>query len=150
MKLNTLREMQKTGALKVEHDSNTSIGSVGGVQVDMEQARNLAEQIGWVEMHLNPFELIEKTNKFMKPLIKNLERPDIWELGDIQFQNRRSNTYGKTFDRIVISSSNCSYTIVYGMENNGGKYVVYETGRALPIAKCRNVKAVAEYLNNNN
>ncbi|MBO5388276.1 MAG: hypothetical protein J6A59_09080 [Lachnospiraceae bacterium] len=147
MLLKNLLEMQVNGALNIKYD-NESTATLGGVTITAEQAQMICGQLGWCECVLHPFELIDKTNKFIRGLKTYLNRDDVINYGNIIFQNKQSQTYGKTFDRIVIETPyGWGLTILYNMEHSGGKYVIYETGKALAIAKCPNLKKVAEFIN---
>ena len=85
---------------------------------------------------------------FARGLKSHLKDQILLENTEVIFQNKRGNTYGKTFDRIVLEFPRVfSYSIIYNMENSGGKYVIYEVGKALPLKKCRNLKAVSEFIN---
>lgn len=147
MLLSNLSKMYEAGALTIKYDEGDQIASLGGVKVTMEQAAIFIKNIGWVENVLTPFEIIGKTQRFIRSLRQHLIRNDIWNGTNVTFQNMASATYGRTFDRIVLDNRQWSLTIIYNMEHSGGKYVIYVTGQAIPIQKCRNLKAVAEYLN---
>lgn len=147
MTLGQLRELHLGGALNIKYEKGQSVASIGDMQVTLEQATQLASQLGWIEYVLSPFEIIDKTNKFIRGLKNNLTREDMWK-AQVQFQNRHSNEYGKTFDRIVVQTRKLGFVIIYNMEHAGGKYVVYELGKQIPAAKCRNLKAVSEFINN--
>lgn len=147
MTLRQLLEMQSSGALNIKYEPCSNIANLGGVQITLDQARMICSQLGWVEYVISPFEIIDKTNKFIRGLKNHLDREGFLETTLVEFQNKKANTYGKTFDRIVLQSKGFSLSILYNMEHSGGKYVIYETGRALPVSKCRNLKAVAQFIN---
>jgi len=148
MLLKNLLDMQLNGVLNIKYNKGDTVANLGGVAITLEQGATICGQLGWVEYRLSPFEIIEKTNKFVKSLKTYMTRADIWEGADISFQNIASMSYGKTFDRIMLNCPGvCNLTIIYNMENSGAKYCVYETGRALPVCKCANLKKVSEFIN---
>lgn len=149
MTLGKLLELYNSGALNVKYDKDEqvpTVGVIGGVRINATQASALCTQMGWLEYVLNPFEVLEKTSKFIKSLKQHLKNDVYWQ-GQVTFQNIRSNTYGKTFDRIQIQTRYGGVSILYNMEHSGGKYVIYNVGGAIPLAKCRNLKQVSEYFN---
>ena len=148
MKLGKLIEFQKNGVLNIKYESGSSTATLGGVTIDRDSAVQIVNNLGWTEYVLDPFEIIDKTNKFARGLKSHLKDKILLENTEVIFQNKRGNTYGKTFDRIVFEFPRVfSYSIIYNMENSGGKYVIYEVGKALPLKKCRNLKAVSEFIN---
>ena len=146
MELSKLLTLQTSGALNIKYE-NYNVAEMGGVLITAEQAAQLPMNLGWTETYLHPFEIVSKTNKFIKGIKNHITREGFWETGHVQFQNMRAAAYGKTFDRIVIQTHDLKLTILYNMENAGAKYAVYETGKPLIIGKCRNLKAVAEFIN---
>ena len=146
MELSKLLALQSSGALNIKYE-NYNVAEMGGVVITAEQASALPMNLGWLETNLHPFEIVSKTNKFIKGIKNHIKREGFWECGQIAFQNIRSNTYGKTFDRIVIQAPGLALTVIYNMDSAGTKYAVYETGRPLIVGKCRNLKAVAEFIN---
>lgn len=149
MTLGKLIEAQKNGVFNIKFEPGSATATLGGVQViSNEQAMNLIANVGWSEYALDPFEIIDKTNKFARGLKAHLKDDYLLNNTEVRFQNKRANTYGRTFDRIVLECPRrFNISIIYNMENSGGKYVIYEVGRALPLQKCRNLKGVAEYIN---
>lgn len=148
MRLNKLIELQKNGALNIQYEPGSNKATLGGIAITKEQAIQIVQNLGWAEYVLHPFEIIDKTNKFARGIKSHLKDKILIENTEVMFQNKRGNTYGKTFDRIVLEFPRVfSYSIIYNMENSGGKYVIYEVGKALPLQKCRNLKAVSEFIN---
>ena len=151
MTLGQLLDLQANGALKIKHEDGEPTAILGGAAViTIEQAEQLCRQFGWTDLHLNAFEIIAKTNSMMNSIKKSAIGvnwgPDVTNFINVEFQNKRAATYGKTFDRIVFYIRESKYTIIHGMENTGAAYVVYKNGSAIPSAKCRTLNKVAEYL----
>ena len=138
------------GALTIKYEKGSNVGNLGGTNITLEQAHKLCqEHFGWIEYRLSPFEIIEKTSKFMRSLKTNLKNQEVWDTAVVEFQNRPDSEYNKTFDRIVITCPRLfQYTIIYNMKNAGGVYVLYMTGQAVPVSKLRNLKQVIEYIQN--
>jgi hypothetical protein len=91
---------------------------------------------------------MHKTDKFIKTMEKYMDKDRFWSSVEITFQNRHGISYGRTFDRICLISRTDTVAIVYNMENVSGKYLIYNMkSQSSPVAKCRNLKAVAEFLN---
>lgn len=153
MVLQQLLEYYTNGALNITINTENDTAALGGVPISKEQAAKIAATLGWKEYVLSPYEIINKTAKFVKGIYKHIDKEWFWRDYQIEFQNRHSQTYGKTFDRITIASTTgikqTGYVILYNMENAGGKYVVYELNKSIPVAKCRNLKSVAEFINEN-
>ena len=147
MEVAKLIELQSNGALNIKYEKGKRQAELAGILIDEAQAHNIAVNLGWTEYKLSPFEIIDKTNKFIKGLKNNLVRQDILETGYLEFQNIKAVSYGKTFDRIVLRSRYTNVTIIYNMESSGTKYAIYKLGNPLLIGKCKNVKAVAEFIN---
>lgn len=151
MTLGKLLDLHVNGALKIKHEVGSETALLGGsTEITLEQAEQLCHQFGWKEFNLNAFEIISKTNSMMKTLKKSLIGTnwghDILDSIDVEFQNKKAVSYGKTFDRLVFYIKNNKYTIIHGMEHAGAAYVVYVNGSAVHSAKCRNLNKVAEYL----
>ena len=153
MTLGKLIELQSNGVLNIKYDKDTNTASLGGVVISNEQAEKLCEQFGWKEHHLNAFETIDKTNKLATALKKSAIgkewSDEMLNTTNIELQNIRSITYGKTYDRIVLDKADAyRYTIIHGMENIGAAYVLYRDGNTTPVFKGRNLGKVAEYIVN--
>lgn len=151
MTLGQLLELQANGALKIKHEDGESTAIMGGAAlINIEQAEQLCRQFGWTEHHLNAFEIIAKTNSMMNSIRKSAIGvnwgPEVTNFINVEFQNRRATSYGKTFDRIVLYIRGDKFTIIHGMENTGAAYAVYKNGSAIPCVKCRTLNKVAEYL----
>lgn len=151
MTLGQLLDLHVNGALKIKHEDGEPTAVLGGVtRITLQQAEQLCRQFGWTEFYLNAFDIIAKTNSMMSSLKKSAMgtnwEPEFWNYIEVEFQNKRAATYGKTFDRIVLCIHGNKYTIIHGMEHTGAAYVVYVNGSAIPSAKCRTLNKVAEYL----
>ena len=67
MTLKELLELNSKGTFKVKHEKGTNIGIINNsMQVSLEQAQKICCNIGWKEFYLDAFEIIAKTNKFLK------------------------------------------------------------------------------------
>lgn len=151
MTLGQLLDLQVNGALKIKHVDGEDTAVLGGSAIiTLEQAEKLCYKFGWTEFYLNAFEIIAKTNSMLNSFKKSAMgtnwEPEFWNYINVEFQNKRAITYGKTFDRIVLYIKGTKYTIIHGMENTGAAYVVYVNGSAIASAKCRTLNKVAEYL----
>lgn len=150
MTLGQLWELNKGGALSVKHEDNAAMGEVGGVVITAEQAAVICHNLGWDDFYLDPFTIIEKTGKFIRAF-KNSTNFDALHSVTVEFRNTRSNTWGKTFDRIHIENKvgfkSFSYSILYNMEGNSSPYVIYDSFTSVPVKKCRNMKQVVEFIN---
>jgi hypothetical protein len=147
MLLSELINVQSSGALNIKYEKGSSVASLGGTQVTMEQAAVIARQLGWNEFYLNAFEILDKTNKFVRGIKSNVANDYIIANTQVEFTNSRSNTYGKTYDRIHMYCPNCfEISVIYGMEGNSSPYVIYDSKTSVPVSKCRNLKKVGEYI----
>lgn len=147
MFLGQLFEMYEAGALNIKYDQNSKVAVLGNMQITEEQAHIICCNLGWEEYALSPFEIIDKTAKFIRSMRANLTNKTIISKYNVSFKNRRSTVYGKTYDRIHLASENGGFSIIYNMPGNSAKYVVYDSFTSAPLAKGRNIKQVAEYLN---
>lgn len=147
MVLGQLVMMYNQGALNIKHEKGEKTAVMGGVKITEEQAKIIVNQLGWTEYYLHPFEIIDKTAKFIRGIKGVLTDDAMLNNTVIEFQNHRSKTYGKTFDRIhIINNGVFSVSVIYGMEGNSSPYVIYDSFTSVPLQRCRNLKKVAEYL----
>lgn len=147
--LSFLLEAYNNGALKIEYDPGASKGVLGGVaEINIEQAHDFVkDKLGWTQYVLSPFEIIDKTSKFVKSIKTNLKDEYILNNAQVTFLNKKDTDYGRTFDRIEIKCcGRFHYTILYNMKSAGASYVLYEKGNAIPKKKFRNLKQVMLYL----
>lgn len=107
---------------------------------------------GWSEIAEEPAEIFRR----MKSLIRTFRegyasaegRAADWFLSQVSVreQNRRDSTYGKSFDRLVFSYEQNSYTVICNMTGAGAKYVIYATGKATPLEKCHSRMQMEKFL----
>lgn len=135
-------------ALDIEFEKGDSTAILGGVRISKEQAAYLCKnQFGWTEFVLSPFEIIDKTEKFARALKRELKDEEVINNTEITFMNKHDSEYGRTFDRITLACGRrFKFTVIYNMKSAGGAYVLYETGRALPLQKFRNMKQLLTYI----
>jgi len=149
MTLGNLLEIYVNGALNISYNKDDVVATLGGVAITDDQARMLCSKFGWTEIYLSPFEIISKTAKFIKSFKTNATNLDALNGVLVEFQNKRSNTHGKTFDRIHVEnrSKYLNHSILYNMDGNGSPYVIYDSFTSVPVKKCRNMKQVVEFIN---
>lgn len=148
MKLSELVEMQRKGELDITYDKDFKSAKLLGENLTEETAEKIIKELGWLENKLHPYQIIDKTNKFIKGVEKHCSREGFLENTTVEFQNRPDKTYGRTFDRIVFDFYNeFKITVIYNMETITGKYNIYEFGKANSIAKCKDIKAVMKFIN---
>lgn len=148
VQLKKLAEMHTHGVLNIKYENDNPLAFIGDSQVNRQQAAIMCQNLGWDSFVLNPFEIIDKTKKFTAALKRSMTNQYIWENALISFDNKASNEYGKTFDRIHIScSKNFEISILYKMPGNSSTYVIYNSYTSVPIAKFKSMKQVAEYIN---
>ena len=147
MLLKDLINIQANRALNIVEDENGRLASISGMVINEEQAKTMCKQLGWEEMRLHPFKIIDKTNKFIKSLAKEIDA-DLANKVDVTFSNKNSTIYGKTYDRITFSDGRgFNYTVIYNMPSSTASYQVFDSKTSIPLNKSRSVKQVAEYLN---
>ena len=147
--LKFLLEAYNNGALKVEYEAGASKAIMGGVaELSLEQAHDFVkDKLGWTQYVLSPFEIIDKTQKFIRAIKNNMKDEYILNNTQITFLNKKDTDYGRTFDRIeMLCQGRFHYTVLYNMKSAGASYVLYETGNAIPKKKFRNLKQVILYL----
>jgi hypothetical protein len=148
MKAGQVLEAAKNGLFNVKISDDKQTGSLGDTELSLQQADKLIRNYGWIEYVLSPFEVMHKTDKFIRTMEKYIEDDKFWNTVDVTFQNRNGISYNRTFDRICLVSRTDTIAIIYNMENVSGKYLIYNMrNQSSPVAKCRNLKAVAEFLN---
>ena len=141
-----LIELQKSGILNIKTLEDDTF-EFGGKVITRSELDTVVRNLGWVEHKLKSEEIIKKTNKFINGLKKHLNKD--FDNIDFEFHNIASQTYDKTFDRIVVTiSAMRKITIIYGMPGNPAAYTIYEHGKAVCIGKCRNLSEVAKFINN--
>lgn len=148
VQLKQLGAMHAHGVLNIKYERDNPLATIGDSQLVASQAAVMCKNIGWDSFVLSPFEIIDKTKKFMAGLKRSMTNQYIWDNALISFDNKASNEYGKTFDRIHIScSKNFEISILYKMPGNSSTYVIYNSYTSVPIAKFKSMKQVAEYIN---
>lgn len=148
MKLMELLNIYNNGVMNITYEKCSNVASIGGTDFSIEQVGVIIQQLGWIEWKLSPFEILDKTKKFTKSVKSNITDIDILNNTEIAFQNIQSMSYGKTFDRITLCwPRHFEYIIIYNMEGAGAVYCIYERNKAIPVAKCRTLKNVMEFIN---
>lgn len=149
MKLNNLIQAQDCGALKVEVNNATGQVIVGGVPVSKEQCRGFVTALGWQSWDKADWEIIDKTNKFIRGIKNHIDNEAVLNTAEVTFQNRRRQNTEKYFDRIKMVSHLFDITILYGMPGTGGTYAVYDASNRFsqPVFTCRTAKQLGEYIN---
>lgn len=149
IQLSQLLQLHTHGALNIKYEVDKPIATIGDTQINRDMARNMCFNIGWESFVLDPFEIIDKTKKFMAALKRNMDNQYIWERACISFENKASREHGKTFDRIHIACGrDFELSILYKMPGNSSTYVIYNSFTSVPVAKCKSLKQVGEYINN--
>ena len=149
MTLGNLIEMYENGALNIKYGEESKTATIGGMAITEQQARIICQQLGWTSYILDPFEIINKTGKFCRGLKNHIDNEKILVHTQVEFQNKPTRIYGKTCDRIHMENpvAGFSISVIYNMPDTPAKYTVYKTSNSLPLAKCRTLKQVGEYLN---
>lgn len=144
--LKQLYEFHESGILNIEYTKgDKTFAVIGGQKLEYSRIENLCRACGWLRYRLSAFEIIEKTNKFMKSFYKNTKGKDLFENAQLEFENLPGVEYNKTIDRIVVYLNyKTSYVIIYGDRRAGGTYTVYKNASAVPCGKCRSLKQVVE------
>lgn len=148
MKLSKLIEFQSSGAMKTQYDKVTGVIKLGGTPVSEEQCKNIVTMLGWERYDAKPWEIIEKTNKFIRGIKSVLVDEAIVDT-DVTFRNFRRTNTERYYDRIKMISPDYDITIMYGMPGLGGAYAIFDSsdGFRQPQYSCRSIKQVAEYIN---
>lgn len=147
MTLGKLLELYVNGALSIKYNKGDCVATIGSVAITEEQGAVLCKQLGWTDYYLHPFEIIDKTSKFIRAFKSGIIEVDKLNTTTVEFRNTRSNVYGKTFDRIHIEHKEFSMSILYGMAGNESPYVIYDSPSSIPLKRCRNMKQVVEFIN---
>jgi hypothetical protein len=149
MTLGQLVEMHNSGALNIKFEKEDTVANLAGIQITQEQALVMVRNLGWEDIYLSPFEIIDKTNKFARGIKTGISADGSLKDTIVTFRNTRSNVYGKTFDRIhLLNPRYFEVSVIYGMPGNSSPYVIYDSKTSIPLQRCRNLKKVTEYLNN--
>lgn len=149
MDFKQLVEIQKSGALKVNVDSVSGTISMGGMQVTPQQLQILAQRLGWTRWDENTVNIIEKTDKFIRNMVKNLKHDEVILGTQLTFENHRASNSLKYYERIKLVNPEFDYTVLCGMPGTGGAYAIYDATNLthLPVYTCRSIKQVAEFFN---
>lgn len=148
MQLSKLIEYQSSGALKISYDKTTGTIKLGGTPITSDVCAEIAHSLGWERFDAKPWEIIDKTDKFIKSLRKNL-CDEAMAGADISFRNFRRMNTESYYDRIKLISPNLDVTILYHMPGLGGTYAVFtpHDGFRQPQFACRTMKQMCDYLN---
>ena len=152
MTLAGLKLAYNSGAMKINFSEQTMMGELGGVVINNEQAKAIANQFGWTRMAQSGFHLIEKTAKFIRGFKNSLEREDIWCCTNVTFENHRIAGEMKYYDRIkLIYPGRFDLTLTYNMPGTGAAYALYDKSRdiARPIFTARSIKQLCIFLDSN-
>lgn len=149
MKLANLVAAQECGALKVGENCSHNNIIVGGVSVTEAQCKGIVKTLGWIDWDKQAWEIIDKTNKFIRGIKNHIDNEAILSSTEVTFQNRRRQNTEKYFDRIKMVGPLFDITILYGMHGTGGTYSVYDgsNGFSQPVFNCRTAKQLGEYIN---
>lgn len=149
MTLGSLIEMYESGAFNIHYSEESPTATLAGMAITKEQAALICERIGWSKYQLSPFQIIDKTAKFCRGIKNHIDNEKILTNTYVDFQNRPTRIYGKTCDRIHLENAVAGFSIsvIYNMPDTPAKYTVYKSSNSLPLAKCRTLKQVGEYLN---
>lgn len=149
MNLGQLLELHECGALNVDDTSNINLAVIGGMALTNEQCQIFAANLGWLKYDKPAYEIIDKTNKFIRGLKKNIKDIEVIANTQVTFQNSRRQNTEKYIDRIkLICPGKFDLTVLYGMPGVGGVYGIYsaENNFLHPVLGCRNLKQVGEYI----
>lgn len=149
MKLGELYEVQSAGALKIGSDCSNGNIVVGGSKLTADQCKQLVKALGWLNWDKPDWEVIDKTDKFIRGIKPYVTDEDILANTEVTFQNRRISDTLKYFDRIKMVGSDFDITILYRMPGTGGTYAVYDDSDNFrkPQFTCRSAKQLGEYIN---
>lgn len=149
MQFKQLIEVQKSGALKASVQEETGIVTLGGMVVQPNQLQLFVRNLGWLTWDMNPVQIIDKTNKFVKNFSRYIEDSRIVLGTEITFENHRISNSLRYFDRIKLINPLFNHTILYNMPSTGGVYAIYDANgnTHLPEYTCRSIKQVVEYFN---
>lgn len=147
VQLNQLVEFSKAGLLKIKYTKGESVAVLNNkMKLSVEDATRLCTNFGWVEYVLSPFEIIDKTARFIRGFKKEIcdTEPIIAQNISLEFHNKYTGVMDGTFDRIIVAyRNNPVYAINYGMPGSGAAYVIYNLSTSVPLRRCRNLKQVA-------
>lgn len=153
MNLKTIFTLYTNGALNIEYNKGDNFAVMGGVRINEEQARQLCEKLGWESYVLTPFEIIDKTKKFIKSIHNHITDEDILLSTVVSFKNAPTKYWYSsrgTCDRIRFQSDKLGFNIsvVYNQPDTA-KYVIYRTRNSYPFpnGKLRTAKQVGEWIN---
>lgn len=149
MKLSQLMEMQKAGALKIGANSTVYNITLGGMSVTDEQCKVIARNLGWTGRSANKgFEMIQKTDKYIRNFNRLLTNENIINTVDIMFESIRKTDTEKVADRIKLVGPGFDITIFHGMPGYGGAYAVFrpEVSTSQTSFACTSMKDLCEYI----
>lgn len=149
MKLSELIKAQSCGALNIGEGSNEHGIVVGGAGITLEQCRQMAGILGWLDYDKKPWEVIDKTAKFIRGIKNHITSEQVLGGTEVTFQNRRKQNTESYFDRIKMVNHKFDITILYGAHGAGGTYAVFSgtNGFNQPVFNCRTSKQLGEYIN---
>lgn len=152
MTLGKLVQMQNVGALDIVRDNYTGAVSIAGKALTERDCKFIADAIGWMAADKEDWELIDKTNRFIRGIKRHIENEDVLKHTIIEFRNSRKQDTEKFVDRIKMVHSNGKYdlTVIYGLPGSGGRYSVYSAvnGFTRPVYACGSAKLLGIYINN--
>ncbi|MGN0484797.1 MAG: hypothetical protein ACI4HI_14720 [Lachnospiraceae bacterium] len=116
-----------------------------------EATEEMIKEIGWKEHKESCEDIFKRTKSLVNVLRKQIVEKALansyfWNRVTIEASNRADREYGKTFDRIVFSDEEFSYTVICNMSGSGARYLVFETGKAKPLKKCSTIAELGGFL----
>ena len=148
MILKELINLHKIGVMKVTKDDNGQV-LVGGTSITSDECRIILSKIGWVRYNTSPFEILNKTDKFISSISKYLKDEYIINNTVVALENTRKTGTMSYFDRIkMICNNRFDITLLRGMGGVGGTYGIYSSTNNFtkPVYSCRSLKQVAEWI----
>ena len=150
MNFGQLLEIQASGAIKVDGESTQGVAVIGGVALNNDQCKLIANDLGWIKYDQEAFQVIDKTDKFVSHLNKHLDESSLIDRTTIHFKSTRITNTQKYYDWIkMVCPGHFDITVLRGYPGTGGTYAVLSDSNnfVTPVFTGRSVKALAGYLN---
>lgn len=147
--MNTIRKlisMYDAGIFNIEISEDGKSATLGGRPLTIPEAEILCKQFGWESWKMSPYEIIDKTRKFVKGIKNHIVNETALDTY-VDFKNNFTRVHGKFCDRIHFSNMHgIEKSVIYNMPDNRWKYTVFEKN-SNPSCGFTTLKRLAEYIN---
>lgn len=138
--------MYEHGVFNIEISEDGKSAKIGNRPITTQEAEVLCKSFGWESWRMSPYEIIDKTRKFIKGIKNHIVNDSALDTY-VDFKNNYTRIHGKYCDRIHLSNNHgVEKSVIYNMPDNRWRYTVFERN-SIPSCGFMTLKKLAEYIN---